>query len=161
MEPSEIARLLDTMQASYPNSKISPTKVLDLWQHKKELRDFPNARRADLVNTILERCKEFPTMPELLAACQTIAPKPRLIRDTCLMCDDTGWIHYGRFHETPTGEMVWEPTDELLPPVHRVKVMPGCVDPDGQPIARKEIVFEYQGKPINYHHPRPCPICTH
>ena len=33
MEMHEISRLLDQMSAAYPNSKISPTKVLDLWQY--------------------------------------------------------------------------------------------------------------------------------
>lgn len=160
METHEIARLLDLVSAAYPNSKISPTKVLDLWQNKKELRDFPNQRRADLFNLVLERCKEFPSLPELLSACEAVNPRPRVIKDTCLVCDDTRWIHYGLFHETPSGEVKYEATDDLLPPVHKYKVIPGATTPDGKPMS-KQIVFSYGGKPIEYHYPRPCPICVH
>ena len=147
METHEIARLLDLVSAAYPNSKISPTKVLDLWQNKKELRDFPNQRRADLFNLILERCKEFPSLPELLAACEAVNPRPRVIKDTCLVCDDTGWIHY-------------ESNGDPIAPRHKYKVIPGAQTSDGRPVDN-QVVFSYGGKPIEYHYPRPCPICVH
>ena len=143
MEANEIARLLDQMQAAYPNNKISPTKVLDLWQNKVQLREFPNARRSDLVNCILERCREFPTLPELLAACAHVVPYERVVKDSCLLCDDTGWVHYDA-----DGNEYVEPR---YPKGKHIRVKPGQV---AEPL-------QYQGKPIMYAMPRQCPACNH
>jgi hypothetical protein len=134
------------MQAAYPNNKISPTKVLDLWRLKRELLEFPTQRMADLVNALLDRCKEFPTMPELLAACEQVVPRPRVIKDSCLMCDDTGYIHY-------------EDDGELISGRIKYRVVPGATAADGTPVDNRA-VFSYNGKPIEYFYPRPCPICT-
>jgi hypothetical protein len=146
MTEHDISRLLDKMQAAYPNNKISPTKVLDLWRLKRELLEFPTQRMADLVNALLDRCKEFPTMPELLAACEQVVPRPRVIKDSCLMCDDTGYIHY-------------EDDGELISGRIKYRVVPGATAADGTPVDNRA-VFSYNGKPIEYFYPRPCPICT-
>jgi hypothetical protein len=146
MTEHDISRLLDKMQAAYPNNKISPTKVLDLWRLKRELLEFPTQRMADLVNALLDRCKEFPTMPELLAACEQVVPRPRVIKDSCLMCDDTGYIHY-------------EDDGELISGRIKYRVVPGATAADGTPVDNRA-VFSYNDKPIEYFYPRPCPICT-
>lgn len=147
MTEQEISRLLDKMQAAYPNNKISPTKVFDLWRLKRELLEFPAQRQADLVNALLDRCKEFPTMPELLAACAQVVPRERVTKDTCLMCDDTGFIHY-------------EANGELIGGRIKYTVVAGATLADGTPVDNRA-VFTYGGKPIEYHYPRPCPICVH
>ena len=146
MTEHDISRLLDKMQAAYPNNKISPTKVFDLWRLKRELLEFPTQRMADLVNALLDRCKEFPTMPELLAACEQVVPRPRVIKDSCLMCDDTGYIHYKDHGELIGGRI-------------KYRVVPGATAADGTPVDNRA-VFSYNGKPIEYFYPRPCPICT-
>ena len=124
MNQDEISKLQATLEGAYPTSKISPSKVFDLWRVKRELLDFPNTRRADLVNRVLEVCKEFPSLPQLLACMRDVAPPEKAATQTCLICDDTGWIHY---------------------------------DEHGELFTRTRPGYTYNGKPIEYPVPRPCP----
>lgn len=143
MNQDEISKLQSQLEGAYPTSKISPSKVFDLWKQKKELLEFPNARRADLVNKVLETCREFPSLPQLLAAMQAVVPVERVIKDTCLICDDTGWIHYDA-----DGNEFMEPR---YPSGKHIRVKPG----------KEREPLQYDGKPIMYAMPRPCPSCNH
>lgn len=150
MNEAEISKLQAALEGAYPTSKISPTKVFDLWRVKRELLEFPNARRADLVNHLLETCKEFPSLPQVLAAMKAVAPQ-RLIKDSCLICDDTGYIHYEPDGRTSTWNVVATGPGEKP----RYKIVPGVGDEDDTK------VFAYNGRPIEYAFPRPCPSCSH
>lgn len=148
MNSNEISKLQAMLEGAYPTSRISPTKVFDTWNLSSELLEFPNARRNDLVNLVLERCKEFPTLPQLLDCCRQLLRADRGPKQTCLICDDTYWIHYertGRAHKD--GSMEWH-GDPLT--VRNVKVVAG-----------KEVTAAYNGVPIEYSAPRPCPACNH
>jgi hypothetical protein len=136
MNSNEISRLQATLEGAYPTSRISPSKVFDTWNACRELQEFPNARRSDLINLCLERYKEFPSLPQLLDAARALLKAERGPTQTCLICDGTGWVHF-----TADGEL------GIKQKTIRVR------DAD--------IVFTYNGKPIEYGNPTPCIACSH
>ena len=148
MNTDEIGRLQNTLEGAFPNAKLSPSKVFDAWTHSKHLLEFPNKRRADLARHCIDNLKEFPTLHQIEAAARTLMKRDAPKIDNCLICDDTGWIHY-------------EPTDKY----HR----DGSPLSEGDPytarrvklVAGKELTFEFQGQPIEYSQPKPCPACNH
>jgi len=137
MNSNEISRLQATLEGAYPTSRISPTKVFDTWNACRELQEFPNARRSDLINLCLERFKEFPTLPQLLEAARTLLRAERGPKQTCLICDDTGWVHFSRDGEQITAQ-------------HKTVR-----------VRDTDVVFTYNGQPIEYHYPQPCTACSH
>jgi hypothetical protein len=148
MSPDEIGRMQSTLEGAFPNSKLSPTKVFDAWCLSKTLIEYPPQRRADLTRYVIDNCKEFPTLQQIESAARVIMRRDAPKIDRCLICDDTLWIHY-------------EPTDK----VHR----DGSLSFDGDPftsrhvklVAGKPLEYAYQGIPIEYATPRPCPACNH
>ena len=147
MNSNEISRLQATLEGAYPTSRISPTKVFDTWNACRELQEFPNARRSDLINLCLERFKEFPTLPQLLEAARALLRADRGPRQTCLICDDTGWIHYAPGGRHADGSKAFEGDPFTAHKTIRVR------DTD--------VTFTYNGKPIEYSAPEPCPACSH
>jgi hypothetical protein len=148
MTPDEIGRMQGTLEGAFPNSKLSPTKVFDAWCLSKVLIEYPNQRRADLTRYVIDNAKEFPTLAQIESAARLILRREAPKIDRCLMCDDTLWIHY-------------EPTDKFHSDGSRVF--------DGEPfttrhvkvVAGKELEYAYNGMPVQYSQPQPCPVCNH
>ena len=149
MNSDEIGRLQNTLEGAFPNAKLSPTKVFDAWSHSKWLVEFPNQRRADLARHCIDNLKDFPTLQQLEAAARTLMRRDAPKIDSCLMCDDTGLIHYtyrdGTKHSD--GSLMFD-GDPLHNPAVRI-------------VKDKEITLEYQGRPVMYASPVPCPACNH
>lgn len=148
MNSDEISRLQTYLEGAFPNAKLSPTKVFDAWSHSKWLVDFPNQRRSDLARYCVDNMKDFPTLQQIEAAARTLIRREMAPKQTCLICDDTLWIHYeptGRTHSDGSPMSEGDPFTS-----RRVKVVAG-----------KDITFEYGGLPIEYATPRPCPACNH
>ena len=152
MTPDEIGRMQSTLEGAFPNSKLSPTKVFDAWCLSKVLIDYPNQRRADLTRYVIDNAKEFPTLAQIESAARIIQRREAPKIDRCLMCDDTLWIHY-------------LPVDKAGGGVNK----DGSVQFDGDPftgrgtkiVAGKPVEFTYNGVPIEYSQPQPCPVCNH
>ena len=148
MNSDEIGRLQNTLEGAFPNAKLSPTKVFDAWSHSKWLVEFPNQRRADLARHCIDNLKDFPTLQQLEAAARTLMRRDAPKIDSCLICDDTLWIHYeptGRTHSDGSPMSDGDPFT-----AKRVKVVAG-----------KETTLQYGGLPIEYAFPKPCPACNH
>ncbi len=149
MNADEIGRLQNTLEGAFPTAKLSPTKVFEAWSHSKYLVEFPNQRRADLARYCIDKLRDFPTLQQLEAAARTIMHRDQTKSDTCLWCDGTGLIHYtyrdGSLHRD--GSLMFE-GDPLHNPGVRI-------------VKGKEIAFEYEGRPVMYASPVPCPACNH
>lgn len=152
MNSDEIGRMQGTLEGAFPNSKLSPSKVFDAWCLSKVLLEFPNQRRGDLTRHVIDNSKEFPTLAQLETAARAIMRREQPRHQTCLICDDTLWVHY-------------EPTDKAFGGTHPDGSIKWHGDPFTQRhvkvVAGKEITFSYQGMPIEYAAPRPCPACNH
>ena len=148
MNSDEISKLQSHLEGAFPNSKLSPSKVFDAWCLSKVLIEFPNQRRADLTRHVIDNAKEFPTLAQLEAAARTILRREQPAHQTCLICDDTGWIHYELTERNhPDGSAVF--TGDVFTE-RRVKVVAG-----------NKITLSYNGVPLEYAHPKPCPACNH
>ena len=148
MTPDDIGKLQNYLEGAFPTSKLSPSKVFDAWTKSKWLVDFPNQRRADLARHLVDNCKEFPTLQQLESAARTILRRELPKIDSCLICDDTLWIHY-------------EPTDRVNHDGSRVFDGDPFTHPRVKIVAGKETTLQYRGQPIEYAHPKPCPACNH
>jgi len=133
MNDHQVSQLVATLEGAYPQSKISPSKVQATLQSSKRLQAFNNAHRADLINYVLKAHRFFPSLPEIMDACDAVEPRER--EGDCLACNGLAYIHH-----TPAGEELRRP--------HRVTT-------DG-----RTVTFEYAGKAIEYAYVEPCPICN-
>lgn len=133
MNDNHVSQLVATLEGAYPQSKISPSKVLATWQASKRLQAFNNALRGDLINHILRTCKYFPSLPEVIDACDQLEPREK--PGPCAACDDQGHIFHG-------------PDGQDLQREHTVTYN------------NAPVTFQYQGKPILYAYVEPCPICN-
>ena len=148
MNADEIGKLQTYLEGAFPTAKLSPTKVFDAWSHSKWLVEFPNQRRADLARYCIDNLKDFPTLQQLEAAARTLMRRDMPKIDSCLLCDDTSWIHY-------------EPTDKAHSDGARMSAGDPFTGRRIRLVAGKETTLEYRGLPIEYAFPKPCPACSH
>lgn len=148
MNSDEIGKMQATLEGAFPTAKLSPTKVFDAWTHSKVLVEFPNTRRADLTRWCIDNCRDFPTLAQLEQAAKALLKRDQPKHQTCLMCDDTGWVHYeptGRHHSDGSPMSAGDPFT-----TRRVRMVAG-----------KETTLQYAGVPIEYATPRLCTACNH
>lgn len=134
MNDHQISQLVATLEGAYPQSKISPSKVLATWQASKRLQTFNNARRGDLINHLLQTSRYFPSLPEVIDACAAVEPRDE--EPTCEACAGLGHIHHIEGDD-----------------IRRAVPVSGAAGKGVQ-------YLEYEGTPILYTFVQPCPICN-
>ncbi len=92
MNDHQVSQLVATLEGAYPQSKISPSKVQATWQASKRLQAFNNAHRADLINYVLKAHRFFPSLPEIMDACDAVEPRER--EGDCLACNGRSHIDH-------------------------------------------------------------------
>jgi hypothetical protein len=88
---AEIELLVDRLMGAYPSTKVSDTKVKALWTRRAELLGFPTERGTDLIDHVLNACRFFPSLPEMVA-CIDMVLAPRRDSSECEKCGGTGFV---------------------------------------------------------------------
>ena len=88
---TEIELLVDRLMGAYPSTKVGDTKVKALWTRRVELLGFPTERAADLIDHVLNACRFFPSLPELVS-CIDMVLAPRRESSECEKCGGTGFV---------------------------------------------------------------------
>ena len=91
MNSAEIELLVDRLMGAYPSTKVSDTKVKALWTRRAELLGFPTERGTDLIDHVLNACRFFPSLPEMVA-CINMVLAPRRDSSECEKCGGTGFV---------------------------------------------------------------------
>jgi hypothetical protein len=88
---AEIELLVDRLMGAYPSTKVGDVKVKALWTRRAELLGFPTDRAADLIDQVLNACRFFPSLPEMVA-CIEMVLAPRRDSYECQKCGGTGFV---------------------------------------------------------------------
>jgi len=88
---AEIELLVDRLMGAYPSTKVADVKVKALWTRRGELLGFPTERAADLIDYVLNACRFFPSLPELVS-CVDMVLAPRRDTSECEKCGGTGFV---------------------------------------------------------------------
>ena len=91
MNIKEIELLIDRLMGAYPSTKVSDAKVKALWTRRIELLNFPTERATDLIDHVLNACRFFPSLPEMVA-CTYLVLMPRRDSSECEKCGGTGFV---------------------------------------------------------------------
>lgn len=91
MNSAEIELLVDRLMGAYPSTKVSDVKVKALWTRRAELLGFPTERGTDLIDHVLNACRFFPSLPELVA-CIDMVLAPRRNTSECVECGGIGYV---------------------------------------------------------------------
>lgn len=91
MNSAEIELLIDRLMGAYPSTKVGDVKVKALWTRRKELLGFPVERATDLIDHVINACKFFPSLPEMVA-CIDMVLAPRRNAVECEKCGGTGFV---------------------------------------------------------------------
>jgi hypothetical protein len=88
---TEIELLVDRLMGAYPSTKVGDAKVKALWTRRAELLGLPTERAADLIDHVLNACRFFPSLPELVS-CIDMVLAPRRESSECDECGGTGFV---------------------------------------------------------------------
>jgi hypothetical protein len=91
MNNAEIELLVDRLMGAYPSTRVGDVKVKALWTRRAELLAFPTERAAALIDHILNACRFFPSLPELVS-CIDMVLAPRRDVSECERCGGTGFV---------------------------------------------------------------------
>ena len=91
MNSAEIELLVDRLMGAYPSTKVPDVKVKALWTRRAELLQFPTDRAADLIDHVLNTCRFFPSLPELVS-CVDMVLAPRRDSRECENCGGIGYV---------------------------------------------------------------------
>ena len=95
MNSHEIDKLVGTLEGAYPSAKIRRDTVLTTWNACRQLVNFPNANRSDLINRLLKAHKFFPNLPEVLEAARAIRTPEKGMH--CAQCEGMGYTYQQDF----------------------------------------------------------------
>lgn len=91
MNSAEIELLVDRLMGAYPSTKVPDVKVKALWTRRAELLQFPTDRATDLIDHVLNACRFFPSLPEMVA-CIDMVLMPRRDSSECEKCGGIGYV---------------------------------------------------------------------